>query len=61
MIKAALEALAALLGVFNRRHDAKNAGDVKDRAKAQQKVNQKSEIEKAVADGDDEEYRKQIG
>lgn len=59
-IKAALQAIAAFFNFANRRHDAKNAPDVREAVKAQQRVDEKSKIEKAVRDGNDDEYRKQI-
>jgi hypothetical protein len=59
--KLILSLLSNGLAMFTSVFKAKNETDVRDRAKAQQKIDEKAKIEKAVNEGDDEEYRKQIG
>lgn len=53
-------AVAEALGLINRRHDAKNAADVKARAKAQGEVKADNRMEDAVKNRDVESVRNEI-
>ena len=52
--------LGEFFGFVNRRHDVKNAPDVKEAAKAQKAVKRDNEIEQHVGERDADETRKDL-
>jgi hypothetical protein len=60
-ITAVGRAVAEVFGYASKRTDLKNAADVKQAAKAQENVDDKTRIEKAVANRDLESLRNDLG
>ena len=58
---AIAELLAKLAGIWKNQQEAKNAPDVKARAKEQSEVDAKDEAEKAIKENDVQKIRNQLG